>query len=153
MRNAASAASSERANRKPLVLVVEDYEDTREMYAAFLAFSGLRAATAATAEEGLTMAFAEPPDVIVMDLALPGMDGSEATRRLKADARTKDVPVVVVTGNAVPERLQAAVDAGANVVLTKPILPMDLLAKLMPFLKPTDSTPPPERTTGTRPKR
>jgi CheY-like chemotaxis protein len=134
--------------------VVEDYEDTRVMYAEFLEFAGLRVETATTAEEGLSKAFAEPPAAIIMDLALPGMDGCEATRRLKADARTKDVPIVVVTGHAVPDRLQDALDAGAEVVLTKPLVPMALLEKLMPFFtKPSDSRPPPEQTTGTRRRR
>jgi CheY-like chemotaxis protein len=134
-----------------LVLVVEDYEDTRILYAEFLAFAGLRTETAATAEEGIAKAFAETPTVIIMDLALPGIDGAEATRRLKADERTKDVPILIVTGHALPDWLQVARDAGADVVLTKPLRPMDLLEKLMPFLQ--DHSEPTERTTGTRRKK
>jgi len=140
-----------RAAAPGLVLIIEDYADTREMYAEFLEFAGLRTDSAATAEEGIAKALSERPNVIIMDLALPGMDGWEATRRLKADERTKDIAIVVVTGHAVPDQLQAARDAGAELVLTKPLLPMELLEKLMPFLgRPSGSTPPPERTTGTR---
>ena len=124
------------------------------MYSKFLEFAGLRTDTAETAEEGLAKAFAEKPSVIIMDLALPGMDGWEATRRLKADERTKDVPIIVVTGHVVAERLREASEAGADVVLAKPLLPTQLLEKIMPFLEiPSDSTPPPEATTATRKRR
>jgi CheY-like chemotaxis protein len=144
-------ASSDPADA-PLVLIVEDNEDARDLYAMFLELAGLRTEAVATAEEGLTKAFAEAPDVIIMDLSLPDMDGAKATERLKADPRTRDVPVVVVTGEAVPARLNAATEAGADAVYTKPLLPHELLERLMPFLaKPSDTTPPPEeRTTATR---
>ena len=70
----------------PLVLVVDDFQDNREMYAEYLAFSGFRVIQAANGKEALDQAFANRPDIIIMDLSLPVMDGWEATRRLKADA-------------------------------------------------------------------
>ena len=78
----------------PLVLVVDDYADARAMYAAWLQLSGFRVAEAATAAQALALAFAEPPAAVLMDLSLPGLDGLEATRRLKTDPRTAHVPVV-----------------------------------------------------------
>jgi CheY-like chemotaxis protein len=73
----------------PLVLVVEDYQDAREMYVAYLQFSGFRVAEAANGLEALEKTRELLPDIILMDLALPKMDGWEATRRLKADERTR----------------------------------------------------------------
>src|SRR5687768_11167902 len=95
-----SSGGKVKSDKPPLVLVVDDFADNRDMYARFLEFSGFRASQAANGQEALDKAFAERPDLVVMDLSLPGLDGWEATRRLKADARTKDVPVVAVTGHA-----------------------------------------------------
>jgi len=75
----------------PLVLVVEDYQDAREMYAAYLQFSGYRVAEATNGIEAIERANELMPDIILMDLALPKMDGWEATRRLKLDDRTKHI--------------------------------------------------------------
>jgi two-component system, cell cycle response regulator DivK len=83
-----------------LVLVVEDYQDAREMYAAYLQFSGYRVAEATDGLEAIEKSLELQPDIILMDLALPKMDGWEATRRLKADERTKDIPIVALTGRA-----------------------------------------------------
>jgi CheY-like chemotaxis protein len=112
------------------VLVVDDSADNREIYAAFLRYAGLAVVTAASAEEGLAKAAAEPPAVVVMDLALPRMDGFEATRRLKAHPRTKGAKIIVVTGHAIDEYQDRARDAGADAVCTKPCLPDDLLAQV-----------------------
>jgi PleD family two-component response regulator len=83
---------------QPLILVVEDYPDAREMYAEYLRFSGFRVAEARNGEEALARARQEVPDVVLMDLALPLMDGWEATRRLKSDPRTARTLVVALTG-------------------------------------------------------
>ena len=77
---------------KPLVLVVDDYQDAREMYAEYLEFSGFRVEQATNGAEALDKAFALLPDVILMDLSLPIIDGWEATRRLKGDERTRTSP-------------------------------------------------------------
>ena len=84
----------------PLILVVDDYEDAREMYAEYLRFCGFRVAEARNGNEALEQAFALVPDLILMDLSLPGMDGWEATRQLKSDERTRNIPVVALTGHA-----------------------------------------------------
>lgn len=78
----------------PLVLVVDDHQDAREMYAEYLQFSGFRVVEASSGTEAVARAIDDHPDVIVMDLSLPGMDGWEATRRIKADDRTRDIPVL-----------------------------------------------------------
>jgi len=82
---------------QPLVLVVEDYQDAREMYAAYLQFSGYEVAEATNGIEAIEKAQRLMPDIILMDLALPRMDGWEATRRLKSDERTRKIPVVALT--------------------------------------------------------
>ena len=85
---------------KPVVLLVDDYPDAREMYAEYLEFSGFDVVEASNGLEALERAIDATPDVILMDLSLPVMDGWEATRRLKADDRTKHIPVLAVTGHA-----------------------------------------------------
>ena len=114
----------------PLILVVDDYPDAREMYAALLQLSGYRVAVASDGAEALAQAFALGPDLILMDLSLPGMDGWEAIRRLKADERTRHAPVVALTGHAHGESLDRARAAGCETVLVKPCLPDDLVREI-----------------------
>jgi CheY-like chemotaxis protein len=114
----------------PLILVVDDFADNRDMYARFLEYSGFRAATAANGEEALAQAFALLPSLVVMDLSLPGLDGWEATRRLKKDPRTKAIPVVAVTGHAFSGSKESATDAGCDGYISKPCLPADLVSEI-----------------------
>lgn len=116
--------------RPKLVLVVDDYPDTRDMYAEYLDFIGYEAQTAADGREALRRALRAQPNAIVMDLAMPVLDGWEATRILRADPRTRDIPIVVLTGNAQPEQKQRAHECGATCVLTKPCAPKDLVTAL-----------------------
>ena len=111
----------------PLILVVDDFLDNRQMYAEYLAFSGMRVEEAENGLEALEKAFAMLPDLIVMDLSLPGIDGWEATRRLKADPRTKRIPVIALTGHALAGHSKGAMDAGCDAFITKPCLPERLL--------------------------
>jgi two-component system, cell cycle response regulator DivK len=120
----------------PLVLIVDDVHDNRTIYVLFLKFSGFRIAEAESGEEALRQAEKLLPDVIVMDLSLPVMDGWEATRRLKRDPRTKRIPIVVLTGHALPEHARAARDAGCDLVITKPCLPDQLLEAIRGILHP-----------------
>lgn len=130
----------------PLVLVVEDYQDAREMYVAYLQFSGYRVAEATNGEEAIAQAQALLPDIILMDLALPKMDGWEATRRLKSDDRTRHIPVVALTGHALAGHADGAREAGCDAFVTKPCLPDELVAEIKRMLSPTDRR-------GTRPGR
>ena len=101
------------------VLVVEDDEDTRHVYSAGLGHVGYRVITAATGTDGLRAARDEHPDVILLDLSLPGADGWEVVRCLKASQATGDIPVLVVTGYSnLADRARAEGCAG---YLTKPI--------------------------------
>ena len=112
------------------VLVVDDYPDGREVCAEYLSFSGFRVLQAADGQEALDLAFAELPHLILMDLSLPGMDGWEATRRLKADPRTAGTPVIALTAHALASHAASARAAGADAVVTKPFLPNELVAEV-----------------------
>ena len=112
------------------VLVVDDYPDGREVCAEYLAFSGFRVLQAADGQEALDLAFAERPDLVLMDLSLPGMDGWEATRRLKADPRTASTPVIALTAHALDSHAASARAAGADAVVTKPFLPNELVLEV-----------------------
>jgi two-component system cell cycle response regulator DivK len=123
----------------PLVLVVDDFQDNREMFAEFLVISGFRVAEAATGREALDRAQALLPDVILMDLSLPELDGWEATRRLKHDPRTAHIPVVALTGHVLADCSREARDAGCDGFLTKPCLPEALVVEVRRVLA---SSPP-----------
>ena len=118
----------------PLILVVDDYEDAREMYAEYLRFCGFRVAEARNGNEALDQAFTLMPDLILMDLSLPGMDGWEATRQLKADERTRQIPVVALTGHALAGASEGAKRAGCDSFVTKPCLPDDLVVEVRRML-------------------
>ncbi len=125
-----SLAAPRRRAKAPLILVVDDYADNREMYSAYLKYQGLDVVEAANGAEALERAFERPPDLVVMDLSLPGVDGWQATRTLKADARTKSIPVIAVTGHALAGAPEQAAEAGCDGFLTKPCLPEDLLREI-----------------------
>lgn len=120
--------------RGGLVLIVDDSLHTREMYTEYLTYRGLGVVSAADAESGLALARALRPDAIVMDLAMPGLNGITATHRLKQDARTRRIPVLVLTGYAFRAIQHGALEAGADAFLTKPCLPEDLEARIREFL-------------------
>ena len=119
----------------PLILVVDDYQDAREMYAEYLQFSGFRVAEARNGNEAVAQAFSLRPDLILRDLSLPGMDGWEATRVLKADERTKHIPVVALTGHALAGASEGARKAGCDSFVTKPCLPDDLVVEVRRMLE------------------
>ena len=121
----------------PLVLIVEDYEDAREMYAEYFRYSGFRVAEARNGLEALEIAQKLLPDVILMDLALPGMDGWEATRKLKSDERTRRIPVIAVTGHALSGHSDTARRAGCDAFVSKPCLPDALVAEVRKMLDST----------------
>ena len=118
----------------PLILVVDDYQDAREMYAEYLQFSGFRVAEARNGNEAVEKAFELVPDLILMDLSLPGMDGWEATRQLKSDERTRRIPVVALTGHALAGASEGARKAGCDSFVTKPCLPDDLVVEVRRML-------------------
>src|SRR3954469_19000255 len=100
MLNAPEAAIEASPTTAPLVLIVDDSPDHRMLYGEFLEFCGFRVMTAANGKEGLDAAHAEWPAVILMDLAMPVMDGWEAIRRLRDDSMTAEIPIVALSGFA-----------------------------------------------------
>jgi CheY-like chemotaxis protein len=108
-----------------IVLIVDDYQDCREMYAVYLTLAGFRVLEAANGPEALAIARRTVPDLVLMDLGLPDMDGCEITRRLKRDPLTVDVPVIALTAQCLPDgdTLRAT---GFETVVTKPCRPDDL---------------------------
>jgi len=110
---------------EPVVLIVDDYPDCREMYAMYLTLAGFRVLKARDGFEALTLAREELPDLILMDLGLPGIDGCEVTRRLKEDRATRGVPVVALTAQT-PLAAEALDTAGFETLITKPCLPDEL---------------------------
>ncbi len=115
---------------EPLVLIVDDFEDNRVMYVEYLQFQGFRVAEAVNGEEAIAQTKKLMPAVVVMDLSLPVMDGWEATRRIKADAKTKHIVVIALTGHAEPAHAKKARDAGCDDFVAKPCLPENLVAKI-----------------------
>ncbi len=109
------------------VLIVDDFEDNRMMYAEFFKLSGYAVVEAADGLEAVQKATSFTPDVVVMDLSLPLLDGWEATRQLKRDPRTRHIPIVVLSGHALEGHWQSAREAGCDGFLAKPCLPETLL--------------------------
>jgi CheY-like chemotaxis protein len=130
----AEGKSSKNPGAARKVLIVDDFEDNRAMYAEFLRYSGFEVAEASNGAEAIEKATMLAPDVVVMDLSLPVLDGWEATRRLKGDVRTRHIPVVALTGHALEGHSQGAREAGCDWFLAKPCLPETLLETLNELL-------------------
>lgn len=103
------------------VLIIEDNEKNLKLVRNPLEVKGYRVLTATSAEEGLPLAQSDPPDLIVMDIGLPGMDGIAALRVLRADARTRAVPVVAVTASVMQPEREMITMAGFDGYMGKPI--------------------------------
>ena len=115
---------------RPLVLIVEDQSDLRQLYAQELVLSGFDVIEAANGADALTHTSERFPDVILMDLSLPILDGWEATRRLKVDQRTAHIPVVALTAHDGSGELQRATRAGCDWFVPKPCQPHDLIEEV-----------------------
>jgi two-component system, cell cycle response regulator DivK len=118
----------------PKILLVEDNEMNRDMLSRRLARKGYEVVCAVDGAEGVAMATSEVPDLILMDMSLPVMDGWEATRRLKAAAATRAIPVIALTAHAMDGDEQKARDAGCDDYDTKPIDLPRLLGKIEALL-------------------
>lgn len=136
-----SARGAGVARSKPRILVVDDLEDNRELYAAYLEIAGFEVEKAIDGRDALAHVAASAPDLVVMDLAMPRLDGWEATRLLKADPATRAIPVLVLTAYDSGEDLRRARDAGADDVGTKPMLPRELLGRVRALLVDTNAEP------------
>jgi CheY-like chemotaxis protein len=116
------------------ILLVEDNEDNQEIYRIILAHHGYAVLQAWDGERGVSMARDHGPDLILMDLTMPGMDGIEATRRLKADPFTAAIPVVALTACTRLEDIAEAEAAGCVAYLTKPVEPGHVAAEVRRIL-------------------
>lgn len=118
----------------PKVLLVEDNEMNRDMLSRRLIRNGYDVVIAVNGQEGLDMATGEKPDLILMDMSLPVLDGWEATRRLKADPATASIPVIALTAHAMESDKEKALAAGCDDFDTKPIELPRLLEKMKAFV-------------------
>jgi two-component system, cell cycle response regulator DivK len=116
------------------ILVVEDHEDNRQILRDLLASAGYEMLEAENGEDGVAAAAAEQPDLILMDIQLPILDGYEATRRIKADPVLKAIPIIVVTSYALSGDEEKARIAGCDAYVAKPYSPRQLLARIRDFL-------------------
>lgn len=117
------------------ILVVEDQEDARRIVRDLLSASDYALIEAPTGEEGLALAERERPDLILMDIQLPGIDGYEVTRRIKAIPALSNIPIIAVTSYALSGDVKKAFAAGCNDYVAKPFSPRELLAKIRQYLK------------------
>ena len=116
------------------ILVVEDHEDNRQILRVLLGSAGYQMIEAHDGETALTTAASERPDLILMDIQLPGLDGYEATRRIKADPALSGIPIIAVTSYALSGDEDKARAAGCSAYVAKPYSPLELLKKLREYL-------------------
>lgn len=129
-----AAGPSARPDSSPLVLIVEDDRETRRFYTTVLGAHGFRTEEAHNGYQALEKALEAQPDLILTDIAVPGLDGIELCRRFRADARTSHIPLLAVTGYADRHYQDRATDAGADRVLIKPFSEEVLLGETRSLL-------------------
>jgi CheY-like chemotaxis protein len=127
---------SARRRGQPVVLIADDTRDTRELYGMYFASRGFHVLTADDGESAVRVALDQRPHVIVMDLAMPRLDGIIATQRIKQDRRTRRTRVIILTGYPYKAIERGALESGADMFLTKPCLPEDLERHVRVLLKP-----------------
>ncbi len=122
------------SDRSPLLLIVDDNADSRRMYATHFTSAGFRVEEAGHGFEGIDKAFRLAPDVILMDLLMPALDGWETIRLLKGRVRTRAIPIIALTGDTREDDLKLAKNAGCDLLLLKPCAPEALLAHVQRLL-------------------
>jgi two-component system, cell cycle response regulator DivK len=120
----------------PKILLVEDNEMNRDMLSRRLIRNGYEVSIAVDGQQGAEMALSERPDLILMDMSLPVIDGWEATRRIKANDATRRIPVIALTAHAMAGDREKAMDVGCEDYDTKPVEISRLLGKIAALLKP-----------------
>jgi two-component system cell cycle response regulator DivK len=118
----------------PKILLVEDNEMNRDMLSRRLQRKGYQVMVALDGQSGVEMTQTQAPDLVLMDMSLPLLDGWEATRRLKADAATRHIPVIALTAHAMSSDCEKALEAGCNDYDTKPVELPRLLGKIEALL-------------------
>ena len=118
------------ANETKTVLLVEDNEDNRFIYATALRYAGYEVIEAVSGRQGIEEARAQRPDLILMDISIPDVDGWEATIVLKADPLTRAIPIIAVTAHVLPGDERRSMEAGCDGYLAKPVAPASLIAEV-----------------------
>jgi DNA-binding response OmpR family regulator len=118
----------------PLILVADDDADLRALVAYRLESAGYEVVQAVDGQQAVELAFERAPDVVVLDLMMPKLDGYEVARRLRADERTHSVPVLLLTSRSQERDVAAGFDAGANDYVTKPFSPAELQVRVRAML-------------------
>jgi len=126
-------------NNQKTVLLVEDNEDNLVVYRTILEHVGFRVIEARDGEEGVNRAKQFLPNLILMDISIPKIDGWEATQRLKADETTKGIPIIALTAHALEEDRQKALQAGCDGYLAKPVEPRRVVQEVERFVGPAKS--------------
>jgi DNA-binding response OmpR family regulator len=124
-----------RASRRPRVLIVDDDPLIRGVVRAVLEDGSYDLDEAASGEEALRVAAGHPPDVVLLDVMMPGLDGFEVAERMKNDAQLKGAVVVMLTAKDTPEDRRRGLEAGADIYFTKPFSPLELLTTLSGVLR------------------
>ena len=125
--------------KKKKALLVEDHVDLLEILTWQMEKMGFSVISARRGKEGIEKAFREKPHLILMDIMMPGMDGREATRRIRSNPETKDIPILAATVLYRESDLQSCLEAGCSDYIVKPFTPQDLREKIMEYF-PTSNT-------------
>ena len=120
------------------ILVIEDNDDNRDILKQQLEYLGYEVVEAADGLEGLNQVAKEQPDLVIVDIMMPGIDGKEVARRLRADSKTKDLPILASTVLFHSEDIHSCLAAGCNDVLTKPFTLQQLKDRLEKLSQPAD---------------
>jgi len=120
------------------ILIIEDNDDNRDILKHQLEYLGYEVVEAADGLEGLNQVAKEQPDLVIVDIMMPGIDGKEVARRLRADSKTKDLPVLAATVLFHSEDIHSCLAAGCNDVLTKPFTLQQLKDRLEKLSQPAD---------------
>jgi CheY-like chemotaxis protein len=124
------------------VLIIEDHSDMRELLMWQIELMGFMPVTAKRGKEGVEMAVSEKPELIIMDIMMPGMDGWEAAREIRAHAETKDIPILAATALFRDSDLKTCIEAGCNGYIVKPFTFQELQGKVRELIPSTSTTDP-----------
>lgn len=123
------------------MLLVEDNEDNRTIYSTVLRYLGYQVIEAVDGLEAIALARSERPDIVLMDISIPGIDGWEATRVLREDPATRGIPIVALTAHALADDRERAAKAGFTSYLAKPIEPNAVVAEVRRLIGPAGTPP------------
>jgi len=131
--------STHASSALPTILLVEDFDDTRLMMKMWLVRNGYRVIEAETGEEAISLAQSERPDLIIMDVMMPGMNGLDATQRIRQDRALRRTPIVAVSAYGAEEYRSLALDAGCNEYVSTPFEPQTLADLIKDLLQDESS--------------